>query len=77
MRFNATVLAVASLVISLPSDAACGVTIQANGPFEQAFEQSFLLHSDIVGRDFLVNVFAPPGPPPMRSARLPVIYALD
>ena len=70
-------LAVALLLWSLPQEAACQITVVRTGPFEQAFEQSFLLHSDAVGRDFLVSVFGPPGPSPPPSAKLPVIYALD
>jgi hypothetical protein len=70
-------LAVAVWLWSLPQQAACEITLVRTGPFEQAFEQSFLLHSDAVGRDFLVSVFAPPGASPPPSAKLPVIYALD
>ena len=77
MSSKIVALALAVLLWSLPREAACGITVVRAGPFEQAFEQSFLVHSDAVGRDFLVSVFAPPGPPPPASAKLPVIYALD
>jgi predicted alpha/beta superfamily hydrolase len=74
-RIGALVLAI--LLWSAPREASCQIAVVRTGPFEQAFEQSFLLHSEAVGRDFLVSVFAPPGPPPPPSAKLPVIYALD
>lgn len=77
MSLRIVALAVALLLWSLPQEAACKITVVRAGPFEQAFEQSFLVHSDAVGRDFLVSVFAPPGAVPRPSAKLPVIYALD
>lgn len=77
MRLRILAFTFALVVWSLPQEAACQITVVRTGPFEQAFEQSFLVHSDAVGRDFLVSVFAPPGAAQRPSAKLPVIYALD
>ena len=73
---RATCLAAASiLIVGIPRPAGSQISIRATGPFDQPLEHSYLLHSDAVGRDFVVRVFAPPGPQP--TTRLPVIYALD
>ena len=74
-KWLAGAVAVFLVACAVPGSSFAAVTVKASGPIEQAFEQSFVLHSDAVGRDFQVNVFSPPGPP--LSVRTPVIYALD
>ena len=77
MLRSVVAVAAAVFLMAFPQHGTAQISVRSTGPFNQAFEQTFLLHSDAVGRDFLVRLFAPPGASASQSARLPVIYALD
>jgi len=73
MKF-ASILSAA--VVGWASIAAAAPTIVSQGPAVQTSTEQFVLHSQQVNRDFLVEVTGP-WVPPLPGQKAPVIYALD
>lgn len=79
---RSVVLAALIGVMALLMGAAIGASAQAEarvvsqGPATQFHAQRYVLHSEKVGRDFLIEVTAPLAQP-MAGLKFPAIYALD
>lgn len=68
-----------AFVLAAPAFAqpAPALKIVSEGAYAPAGARQFMLHSERVGRDFVVVVSAPSGPFVQAGQRLPTIYALD
>ncbi|WP_309605211.1 alpha/beta hydrolase-fold protein [Phenylobacterium sp.] len=69
-------LIVIVLGFARPASVSAAVTVVSQGPTVQLGGVQFVLHSERVGRNFLIEV-APPFGPPAVGHRAPAIYALD
>lgn len=78
LRAIATVLAMAALfsVCGTPASAD-PLKIVSQSPPVRPGVSSFVLHSDRIGRDFLVVVHQPSATPFLPGQKFPVVYALD
>lgn len=78
MTIRNGLVAIAALMFAFPALAAPpSLRIVSEGPATQRRAVQMIVHSERVGRDFLIQVTAPGTPPILPGQKAPAIYVLD